>query len=468
MTRCPVSPWASAVAIALAISQALAMGLAGCVSYEPRPLDPAVELAALGQQSLVGFVVERGRPGAETDAAPAPFDLSDGLSESELVAIALTLNPELRAKRLEVGEAQALQIAAGLWPNPQVGIGARPGIGGTAGYNLDADLLLELLRPGDRAARKDIAEARMAEAEAGILAEEWKLVAETRLQGMQVLAAEQTVALLKEETALRERALELVRRRKELGEGIELDVSAAELEVAEVRRDLRHADTELGTAYRELNRLLGLPPAYALRLTDSGRPLTITVFDELSDEDVDQRLLAGRFDLRALERAYERAEHELRLAVYRQYSRFLLGPSFGHESDGGKFFGLGLGLELPIFDRNQAELAEKLNQRERARADYVARLHALRADAYEARGRLRGARLEVEAQEAEVLPLVQRNQELFEGAFRARELNVLDWVTAQQRALRARRAYIESLVRYRNTVIQFEAATGVPLARRLP
>ena len=64
-----------------------------------------------------------------------------------------------------------------------------------------------------------------------------------------------------------------------------------------------------------------------------------------------------------------------------------------------------------------------------------------------------------------MLPLVKRNEELFESAFRAHELNVLDWVTAQERALRARQAYLDTAVRYQKSVIDLEAAAGAPLAR---
>jgi hypothetical protein len=55
----------------------------------------------------------------------------------------------------------------------------------------------------------------------------------------------------------------------------------------------------------------------------------------------------------------------------------------------------------------------------------MALLHRLRADAAGALAALRRARLEVETQEREVLPLVKRNQDLFEGAFQAREVSIL-------------------------------------------
>ena len=87
------------------------------------------------------------------------------MDEGELVAVALTLNPGLRATRAELGEAQALLIQAGLWPNPEVGVAVRPELGGgSTGFELD--FLFALLRPGERKTKKSIAKATVEEARA--------------------------------------------------------------------------------------------------------------------------------------------------------------------------------------------------------------------------------------------------------------------------------------------------------------
>lgn len=445
-----------------------ALGMAGCAKYTPAPLDPGRELADLRGRSVSGFVVERAAPGQQREAAPTPFDSSDGLDEAEVVAVALTLNPALRARRLEMGEARSLLIAAGIWPNPEVGLAWRGGIAGASGSAVEADALFELLRLGERPVRKEAAQARIEEVRADIVAEEYRTVAEVRSQRWTLLAAHQWMKLLEEEAALRERALQLVRQRRQVGEGTELDVSLSELELAEIRRDLRKAQGQLEAQRGQLNRLLGLPPEYALRLTESTRPLTITVYEDLADGELDRRLLQGRFELRSKEAAYARAEKELKLAILRQYPRLRLGPAFERELEGDQSLGLGLSLELPLFDRNQGQIAQCLADRDRLRAEYQALLHRLRADAFAARAALRRARLEVETQQKEILPLIERNQALFEGAFRAGELNIMEWITAQQRAVRARREHLEALVEYGAALVQLEAATGLPLSSAVP
>jgi len=442
-----------------------ALLVAGCVAYEPAPLDRDAELAALRATKLDGLVVAHARPGERPDSVKKSIDLADGLDEDELVAVALTLNPALKAKRLANGDAQASMIEAGLWPNPEVGASWRPGIGSASGHTEDADLLVDLLQPWSRSARIDAAAARANEIAADVVAEEWRVVREVRLRRLDVLAAEQSLALLDEESALRRRTLDMIVRQRAAGEGTQLGVSAAELDLAEVRRDRLRAESETQTARRALDELLGLPPNYELRLTDSGKPLGVTVFDDLTDDELDRRLVAGRFELRALEAAHVAAESELRLAVRHQFPDLKLGLSYSRDADGSKYLGPGAQLEIPLFNRNQGEIAAKANARDRTRAEFVATLHRLRAEAYEARAQMQRARLEVEMQEKDVMPLVRRNQDLVDAALGAREVNVLDRVAAQERALRARQSYFESVVRYQRAVVDVETSTGTSLAR---
>jgi outer membrane protein TolC len=443
----------------------LILTASGCASYRAAPLDAATELRALRERTLDQLKVERAAPGQKPSPSDAVFDPSDGLDEAEIVAVALTLNPELRARRAEIGEAKAMLITAGLWPNPEIGVSPKWGIDGASGVRLDADALLQLLRPGERDARQQSAHARVDEVQAEVIAEEFRLAKEVRSQRLNVLAAERSMALWQRVVGLREDALDLVRRQRKIGEGTELDISATDLEAAQARRDLRKSKATFATERRKLNQLMGLPPGYDLRLAALGQPPTIIVYDDISDDELDRLVLAGRPELHAGEAAYKRSEQEFRLAVIQQYPRLGVGPGFERELGGDKSLGLSLSLELPAFNQNQGEIAEKRAARDRAHGQYVALLHRLVAEAFDARAELRTARLEMDVQEREILPLLNRNEKLFEGARKARELNVIDWITAQQRAVEAQREYAGALVRYQQAVIEMETATGQPLSR---
>jgi outer membrane protein TolC len=440
--------------------------VAGCATYRPSPIDPRQVLGQLERATpAVDPKVIRATLGSGGDST---FDLNDGLSEAELVAVAVSMNPELRAKRLEIDEVRPLTIEAGLWPNPEIGLTVRPGIGGASGTVVEADLLFELLRSGSRDANKRSAVARVDEVAAQVFATELDLASRVRLQLLATLFAEQAVEQEKTLLGRREQLLDLAQERKRVGEGTTLGVSAAELELAQGRRKLRSAETDAILARQALNRLAGLPPTYVLRLEASGKPLAVQVFDDVADEELDRRILSGRAELKSSLARYQQAEQQLRLAVIAQFPALRVGPSYGRELEGDSTLGLGLGIELPIFNRNQTRIAAATAQRDRRRHEYAATLHRLRADAYDARESLRRLRSEIETQEKELLPLVKRNQELYQAAFRSGELNIFNALEAEERALDARRDYLDLLRRYHEARIRLETATGLLLSLPVP
>lgn len=463
----PKGPWrplafrgAGAVA---AVVVALLAGGAGCATYEPRPLVPAEELGLLRERKLDTLAFERFAPGSERSGAAA-VDLAGGLDEAELVAVALALNPSLRARRLELRETEALLASAGLWPNPEIGLTVRPSLDAASSAGIELDALLALLRPGEREARRLVARARLDAARAEVAALELRLVADARKARIAVLAARDNEDLLAREAALRAEAAVLVQQRRELGEATELDVALVLLERVQVERQVRETRAQTLEARRTLNELLGLPPSYELELARSAGDLACAAVEIPSDERLDERLLAGRFDLHAKEVRYREAEEELRLAIARQMPGLRIGPSFERDGEGSAALGLAAGIELPLFDRNQGEIAEKQAARERARAEYVAALHALRAAAFAARAELERAHTELEIQRREVLPLIERTETLFAGAFEARDVAVFEWLAARSRALEARRELLRAQVRQAAAAVDLEAVLGVASA----
>jgi outer membrane protein TolC len=397
-----------------------------------------------------------------------PFDASDGLDERELVAIALRWNTDLSAVRAAIGDARAGLLAAGVLPDPELGASVQPGIGGTDSFNADIDLMFEFLRLGERRAREDAARAGVEVAQASVAAREYELATEVRRQLTVVLAGEQELALLDQELALRRRSLELVQRRRDMGEANALDTAATQLELIEIERDRRQAAAQLPVERAKLNRLLGLPTSYPLQLSDSGKPLAIRLVDLPEPSAIRASMLAGRLDLVQKAAEYRRAEEELRLEVLRQYPSFKIGPAFSHEGPSENYLGLGIAIDVPLLNRNRGEIASKLAQRDRLRAEYVDRLHELTSEAEIAAARVASLRAEVDAQRRELLPLLERNEQLYRSALDARELSIVDFVTLQQRALQARRAHLRTLADYRSALIELDGAAGLTLTGLVP
>ena len=123
MRRSPLRAFGSRHAVSGLAVVVLAMAtsfLAGCRSYEPRPLDLAGHRGAWhartpADEPIRAFAKRLAEAGDDTAGR---FDPDDGLDLAEAELVALVFNPDLRMARLQAGVARATAEHAGLWPDP--------------------------------------------------------------------------------------------------------------------------------------------------------------------------------------------------------------------------------------------------------------------------------------------------------------------------------------------------------------
>lgn len=424
------------------------LALAGCATYRPQPLDPTVELAALARRDLA-VVVEHPTP-------LGPVDLSDGLDERELVAVALCLNPDLAERRAGLGLSEAALIEAGLWPNPEVGVTA---LGGTPGFSLDLDLLQPLLRPGERQAKREVAEADQRSARAELAAAEWTLVAAVRSARMDLLAAMALQGAAEESARIASQAAQAITAQRALGETNDLDVAQAAWESAEATSSVRSAQAEVERGRQQLNRLLGLPPQARLTLTGAGEPLAWTPPAVLPAADLGAAVLDGRWELTVAKERYVRADAALRVALAKQYPSLRLGPALSHD-DTGTGIGVGASLELPIFDRNQGGIRAAEAERDQALAAYRGLLHRLTADAAAAQADLERASAQLAIRDHDLQPAATQAMTLADRALAAHDWDLSTWLTMRRRWIESQRSRLDAVLAAARAGIALDAALG--------
>jgi cobalt-zinc-cadmium efflux system outer membrane protein len=102
-----------------------------------------------------------------------------------------------------------------------------------------------------------------------------------------------------------------------------------------------------------------------------------------------------------------------------------------------------LSVPLPLWNRNQGELAEARARRAAREAERVAREREVEADAEAAKGTLEAARA-AQAALAAALPSVERNLELVRRAYEAGELGLDALLLARDRAFAARAEAVDA------------------------
>lgn len=372
-----VSGWPVGAAILLAL---------GCRAYAPFPLDPAREWSALlgrAESPALDAHPRLGiRAGVQANSSACfPFaediDLSDGISLAEANVLALCFNPAVVRARHESNLTGAQLVQAGLLDNPELFVGPRFS---TRDHDAIVPISLSWELPlwGRTSAREQVAQAYSRRAEADLQSRELEVLVEVRTAFIRLWALTRELEVL---DTLERPTASIANWVARLQRDGEIDSTTAWLAAWEQHHVLALRQAKEGE-YRQrqaqLLERLGLLPSPTLELDLAGQP----ALPDLADASL--AALHRHPLVRVAVESYEASEAELRLEIAKQYPSVRVGPEL-EDDDGDTSLGFGVGMELPLFDRNQAGVVAAEEQRNAAREQYRAAL--LTAAHAEARAR---------------------------------------------------------------------------------
>lgn len=434
----------------------LLLVLGGCASVDPAPDYSRAQqevTAATGAEALY-------LPGEEESAREQVTALmADGLTAQDAVQVALLNNRGLQELLFEVGVSRADAVQAGLLSNPSLDALVRfPVDAGSA--VTEAGLLQNLIELWHLPARKRLAESQVERTILDVAHRAVVVAAQAKSAYFTALAANSALAVAEENLKTVEDFFGLTRERQEAGAATQVDVNAAQARLLEQRVSVRSARFAAYDAKRRLAIVLGLTtPAQELRLADA----LLAPPDWSLDLD---RLLSlaerHRLDLQAAQKNAEAAANALPLEKRRRLRN--LSGGLALESEGGDLaLGPAIGLELPIFDQNQAQIAKaefRYAQAQRRLEGVTANVAQQVRGAYE---RYAMAQETARLYEAELLPLREASLELARESFAAGKTGFLSVLEAQDRLLATRRDYVGLLQSVALSAPELEAACGRPL-----
>lgn len=341
--------------------------LAGCAVYAPDPLPTA--LPADPTPATLGRF--------ERDSQAIGVDLTAPLDPADLAALAVVLNPELRAQRARVGVTQAQVFEAGLLPDPQFSASldrpqSAPGLVDALAASLGLDTSAFYIRPqalrgaraGERQARLDLAWL------------EWQTGNQASVLAARIQGLETALTFAREAEALSSSVLNRSLGAVARGDLSAVDIEARRLAEADAADRARTTERDLTAARLELNAILGLSPQAQISLA----PLAPAPPCLPASEALVARALSDRLDLAALRAGYEAQEAALHVAVLQQYPRLNLSLNAARDTGAVRTNGVAVGFDLPLWNRNRGQIAIQEATREQLRVEYEARLFATRAD----------------------------------------------------------------------------------------
>lgn len=389
------------------------------------------------------------------------IDAANGLTLEQAIAQALAQEPSLRAVRSEVDTARGMRLQAGLRPNPSVSFEQRGEPSGTDNQTMvNVEWPLDLFR---RAGRIAVADREMATAELSVADRERLLAADVRMRYGEVLTTVRELTLLEELLATARRQHALLRSRAEEGAAppLERDLVDVELRRLEADRLLQLGRTE--GAMFELKRLLGISPSTPLALRDTledvvNRESTVTPTPSGGTSAAEQRADVREAESRIAlaEAKVDRAQRDGRLDVslFGGYMRMDAGfPQLGLSSTGtpervhGLFHYLAAGamVKVPLFDRNQGEIAAIRAERARATAAHEAARLSAETEIATARARDERAHEAVRLYVGAARTLARQNLNVVGQSYELGRVTVFEVLAEQRRYLDVERAYTEAL-----------------------
>ncbi len=347
--------------------------LAGCATAPALPLAQTANLAGNIERLSVDT--------SQLRLAQLPrhrIDAEKGLSPTDVAILAVLNSPDLNARRAATKVSAAQAFAAGLLPDPQLGVTAdfaAPGSGGKTAYGLSPtlDVATLITHSSALAAAKSTAK----QADLDLLWAEWGAAQQARVLATTVLADETRILVLDHILGgLQSRSNHSA---KAFAGG---DVSAAvagadQAAGLDAQAQLAAARQGAGKARGDLNALIGLKPETNLPLIP-GPPAT-----SQPARDIQSALAAlpqRRPDLLALQAGYRAQNANVRKAVLAQFPLINLGFSRQSDNGGIKSNGLSGTLTLPLFNRGRGEIAIQSASRAQLLAEYQARLDQTVAD----------------------------------------------------------------------------------------
>jgi outer membrane protein TolC len=392
-------------------------GLGGCAHYQAEPLNTHPSLL-----EQVPHLVVQAQQMPLPDLAGHPFNPYDGLDMGEVAILAVVNNPDLKAARDERRIARAQLLAAGILPNPQFTGGLDFPVNGdptlvnafNMGLNYDLNALII------RNAAMDAARADSLKIDLTVLWQEWQVVQQARLLFVKSRAEEKMRPILQSYQAFF--AEQYQRTQKALNQGnLTLDTAGADLIAwQEATTRLNELDRQISKTSHDLKALLGLAPTAQLNLSGE---LDIPEPDPSKIEALLSRLPQRRPDLLALQAGYASQEQRFRQAILAQFPALNIGLTHARDTTGVYTVGFGINITLPIFNRNQGNIAIERATRQRLYDEYQARLN----DAFSQVARLSAEwKLSIKQHEAarSILPELELSAR---RAQKALESGNLDW-----------------------------------------
>ncbi|HEU5451132.1 MAG TPA: TolC family protein [Terriglobales bacterium] len=393
------------------------------------------------------------------------------LTLDQAIQLALVHSPALKATRSQLPQSQAQEVTAHLRPNPTLAWDTQflplfhPSqftseiLNDQAQWDMGVGYLFE--RGSKRQRRYQAAQAATAVTQSQVADAERMLALTVAQDFVAVLQAESNLALAQDNLNSFQQTVTISEQRFQAGDISEADYLKIKLQLLQFQTDVSTAMLDRAQALIALRQQIGyeaVPADYDVAGDLTYQPVSSSL------DDLKAAALRDRPDLAAAQRAIKAAQAQYQLARANSKQDLSTTFNFSHvagTSTGAFFFNI----PLPVFDRNQGEIARTRFVIDQSQAQAIAANETVLSDVSNAFEAVRSNEQVVKLYVSGYLNAAQQSREITQYAYQKGAATLLDLLDAERSYRATQLAYRDALASYMTAVEQLRAAIGT---RSLP
>jgi cobalt-zinc-cadmium efflux system outer membrane protein len=404
--------------------------------------------------------------GAQQNSLPSPIP-SRVITLDQAINLALANSPTLKATRTQIQQNQAQEITANLRPNPVVAGDSQfvpffnPGQFSEDVEQFDIGLGYTFERGGKRHKRLLAARDQTAVTASQVADAERTLTFNVAQQFINVLLANSNLAFAQEGLNSFEQTVNISEQRYKAGDISEGDYLKIKLQLLQFQTDVSSARVAKVQALGSLRQLIGyaaLPRDYDVKGDLVYQPLTAKV------EDLEAKAINGRPDLRAAQQGIAAAQSQINLAKANGKQDVTLTTNYSH-TPGLSSLSWFVSVPIPIFDRNQGEIARTRFALTQAEFTEKAAADTVMTDVINAYEATETNQEVVQLYTSGYLKQAEDSRDISAYAYKGGAATLLDFLDAERSYRATQLAYRQSLAAYMLSLEQLRQAVGT---RSLP
>jgi len=400
-------------------------------------------------------------------ASPVPSVITIDQAVDE----ALQNNLDLLAQRVELTIAEARLVAARLRPNPVLSLSGdhldvlgtgfdEINVGGPPEIASRVDFPIE--RGGKRQLRVATANYATEIAKTRLLDAIRRLRLDVTLGCIEVIQAKASLGLAIDNLRTFEELVRTNSVRVNAGSISPLDLTRSQVAMLQFRGSVKRAELALLTAKTKLQNLLGrrVPGDNFDVLGDLKVPLHAF---GLELETLQRTAVDARPDLRTLDLDQARSQSDLKLQLAQAKVDYVLGTEYRRQQGvNGKSNSLGVffSVPLPIFNRNQGEIARVRAEQDQLQRQIEALKAQVQTEVKTAFQEFRSARELVESIEDDLLKPAEQARDTSAYVYRSGASSLIEFLDAQRAFNETMQSYHEAQAAYRRALTQLNATIG--------